>query len=707
MSRCPAASATGLQLWLKADAGTTVDTSNNFVHWADQSSFARDASVITGDPQRIDGTVSFNPTVSLDGNDFFQFGKSPFVTGFTAGEVFAVVRNTAAATAVNGFPYDFGSNSRSSHYTHTIGGGSIYDGFGTTDRFAWNPTTGSIADAKTGVTAVAGSTFSTQDYHLYSARAAASEWAASVDGLARASTATNTASFALTASNELVGHNGVQAFTGDVAEVVLYNRTLSAVEREEVNSYLATKYGITLGHSYRASDDTTIYWDLTANAAHHNNVAGIGRDDGATLNQRQSISINPGSIVAIGLGTLAADNPTHPNSFATDRTFMMWGDDNASQGFETVIAGPVAGMANRRMSRVWKIQETGTVGSVMVGVPDSVGTGSTVYLVVSNDQTFDGTDTWMPLSGFTAGAASYLSTTVDFTGGQFFTFATVIHAPGGVTGMALWVKANDGPSATTDGANVEVWSDRSGASKDLAVMDTAKSVQPTYKAVALNFNPAVSLLNDAASDQGLWNENFLGFDDTVNYNIDGSLFFAHIPRKTTNCNTLAQLALPGADHPSMGHCAEQRPPTVRHQRLPGREYDVVLGRRRLTAPPDVPAISGYTWRYNVASSFFFRNNGAAVANATLPEPQRTRLLSDARRGRQRQRRRRRHERGGDVHAPAHGAREPEGRLVPRDQVRRDVEPGDADELPVVDQPDHLECGDGGRLQPEHRRHRPR
>jgi uncharacterized repeat protein (TIGR01451 family) len=613
----PGSIGTGLQLWLKADTGATVDSSNNFLHWADQSTFARDANVLNGDPQRIDAALSFNPTVRLDGNDYFRFGKSPFVTGFTAGEVFTVVRNNATAAPINGFPYDFGSGSRGSHYTHTTGGGSIYDGFGTTDRLAWNPTSGAISDAKAGVGAITGPTFLTQDYHLYSGYSAAGDWGVSVDGTVRAVTTTNTVNFGLTASNEAIGHNGTDALTGDVAEVILYNRTLSAVEREEVNSYLGTKYGITIGHSYRASDDTTIYWDMAANAAYHNSVAGLGRDDGATLNQRQSISINPGSFVAMGLATLAADNPSHPNSFATDLTFMMWGDNNASAGFDAVIAGPAVGMVNRRMSRVWKIQETNTVGSVMLGIPDSIGTGNTVYLVVSNDETFDGSDIWMPLTGFAAGAASYLSTNVDFTNGQFFTFATMIHAPGGVTGMALWVKANDGPSTTSDGSNVATWADRSGASKDLSVLDDTKDVQPTYKALALNFNPAVSLLNDATSDQGLVNLSFLGDDDTVNYNIDGSLFFAHIPRKTTDCNTLAQLALPGSDHPSMGHCASNG-----NQLFGANDYPVAnttwSSGAGLTAPPDVPALSGYTWRYNAAGSFFFRNNGAAVANATVP-----------------------------------------------------------------------------------------
>jgi uncharacterized repeat protein (TIGR01451 family) len=612
----PGSIGTGLQLWLKADAGATVDLSNNFLHWADQSPFARDANVVTGAPLKLDATVNFNPTARFDGSSYFQFGKSPFVTGFTAGEVFAVTKTNQIAGSANGNPYNLGGMIGEAYVWSD---GNVYGGFATTDRLGWNPATGVIAGGdgpKAGVSAITGPGIDPIFYHLYGTHSAANDWGVRFDGHSVAATSTNTVTFALNAGNEMIGRYGSN-FTGDLAEVILYNRALSAVEREEVNSYLATKYGVTLGHSYRASDDTTIYWDMTANAAYHNNVAGIGRDDGATLNQRQSISINPGSFVAMGLGTLAVDNPSHPGSFGTDRTFMMWGDNNASAGFDAVIAGPSAGMANRRMSRVWKVQETATVGSVMLGIPDSIGSGRTVYLVVSNDATFDAADQWLPLAAFAAGAATYQAASLDFANSQFFTFATTIHAPGGVTGMALWVKANDGPSATADGANVETWADRSGASKDLAVMDTAKDVQPTYRALALNFNPAISLLNDATSDQGLWNENFLGIDDTINYNIDGSVFFAHIPRKTTDCNTLAQLALPGADHPSMGHCANNGNQLFGTNDFPVANTTWSSG-AGLTAPPDVPALSGFTWRYNAASSFFFRNNGAALANPITP-----------------------------------------------------------------------------------------
>ena len=82
------------------------------------------------------------------------------------------------AAAVNGFPYDFGSNSRSialhaydwrrQHLRRLRHDRPL--GLESDDRFDRR--------CEGRRHAVAGSTFSTQDYHLYSARAAASEWAA-------------------------------------------------------------------------------------------------------------------------------------------------------------------------------------------------------------------------------------------------------------------------------------------------------------------------------------------------------------------------------------------------------------------------------------------------------------------------------------------------------------------------------------------------
>ncbi len=92
----------------------------------------------------------------------------------------------------------------------------------------------------------------------------------------------------------------------------------------QVESYLALKYGITLsGTDYLASDGGVI-WDATANAAYHNDVAGIGGDETAVLSQPKSQSINDDAIVTIAHG----DNLTNPMPITDNLSFLMWGNDD-------------------------------------------------------------------------------------------------------------------------------------------------------------------------------------------------------------------------------------------------------------------------------------------------------------------------------------------------------------------------------------------
>ena len=69
--------------------------------------------------------------------------------------------------------------------------------------------------------------------------------------------------------------------------------------------------------------------------------AGIGRDDDATLYQKQSQSIDPNSMVAIGLTSIAASNLLNANTFSTDKMFEMWGSDNAAITFGTAAISGV------------------------------------------------------------------------------------------------------------------------------------------------------------------------------------------------------------------------------------------------------------------------------------------------------------------------------------------------------------------------------
>ncbi len=153
---------------------------------------------------------------------------------------------------------------------------------------------------------------------------------------------------------------------GQLPELIVYNTALTPNEIARVNTYLAIKYGLTLNSgnsSYLATDGTTV-WDAAVNATHKNNIAGIGRDDEEILGQKQSRSINAGLQVTIGLGSIDSTNTANTNAFTNDKSYLVWGDDNAAVSFRTAITGTT--VVNYRMARVWKVQETGTIGDVQV-----------------------------------------------------------------------------------------------------------------------------------------------------------------------------------------------------------------------------------------------------------------------------------------------------------------------------------------------------
>ncbi|MBI9040834.1 LamG-like jellyroll fold domain-containing protein [Lutibacter sp.] len=173
------------------------------------------------------------------------------------------------------------------------------------------------------------------------------------------------------------------SFDGRIAEVITYSvRKNDVTERKKIESYLAIKYGITLGvngtsKNYVDSNGNVI-WDTTANAGFNYDIAGIGRDDNSSLNQKQSKSVNTGSLITIGLGEVVSTNSQNVSnnklSFTTDRDFLVWGNNNgnfntASEASRSISLSGVT-TTFTPVSRKWKIMESkNDVPEVVVSIP--------------------------------------------------------------------------------------------------------------------------------------------------------------------------------------------------------------------------------------------------------------------------------------------------------------------------------------------------
>lgn len=408
----PGGVSSGLLAWQKADVSGATNTS-----WPDSSGTSHTASspgtaLRSGSHARA---INFNPTYDFTSGNYFLYSDALGISGLNTFSTLVVTRRDSAITEIY-----FGSNQGQPTYTAHLtatgayGGGTSGSGSNGTCGFATTTTTPVLVPAIGSVVRTSNSITGRLNGGGSSTQVCTESYVSSGRVLGRRF---------LTNQNSFF-------FAGVMPEFIEYTRALTTTEVQQVQSYLAVKYGITLDQATPQNyiDSTTaVVWDATVNATYKNNIAGIGRDDASALVQRQSQSVNTansGNLVTLGLSTITADNASNPNNFAADRNFLIWGDDGASTSFATPITTPTVGTSTR-MTRTWRVQETGTVPTVKVAVPTTVASGALVYLVVSNDSTFDNTDQWVPMAPLSAGSASYLAADVDFTTGQYFTIAMV------------------------------------------------------------------------------------------------------------------------------------------------------------------------------------------------------------------------------------------------------------------------------------------
>ncbi len=502
-----------LALWLKADDGssTSVDGAD-VATWSDRSGDGNDATTGGNLPNFAATSINFNPAINFDnGNSESLEGAA----GFHSVAYYMVVNpdNNLTSASTNevmvGFDVPAGATNEF--------GGLVFGNV--TSAFSGEVITHAIGGSGTrwrrGISGTTIPQINSGQTYLFGIRdnaASATTTDMFVDGLEQADLIEGGGTFLTSANVDYkVGNytdGTISAFAvngfldGQIAEIISYSVFPTDAEHNRIQSYLAVKYGITLDNSGGAeagdytSAGTTTIWDASDYSTYHNDVAGIGRDDLSCLNQKQSKSENSGSIVGIGLGSIETNNAANSNSFTADNTFMMWGNDADFADQANANTLDVPGNVTERMERIWRINETNTVGATTVQFDiTGLGYGTTLsdfQLIVSSTSTM--------ASGSVTPAASLVDniltfTNVDFTDGDFFTLGTARTAcgPAGVSsGLQLWLQANSGTNTTVDAADVTSWSDQSGNSNNVSEVNQGGTPEePTYQSVAVNFNPAV------------------------------------------------------------------------------------------------------------------------------------------------------------------------------------------------------------------------
>lgn len=208
---------------------------------------------------------------------------------------------------------------------------------------------------------------------------------------------TPTGSIDVTVGNKLPTGTGVYVYTGEIAEVIIYNTALNPLQRILVENYLGAKYNMTIPVDHYAHE-TTHRFGLIALA-----------NDGTNT-----------QTVARGSGILELSSPA---SMGAGEYFVVAHTDFAPDVYNEVDIPPAL-LEYERLERSWRLDETGDVGtttltfSVDIGLADVV--GDSYRLLIDSDGVFaDATF----ISGVYDGVAGTVTFTTDLADNTYFTIA--------------------------------------------------------------------------------------------------------------------------------------------------------------------------------------------------------------------------------------------------------------------------------------------
>jgi hypothetical protein len=467
LTKGPGGVITPLQLWLRADLlnGTTSIADNTAVStWNTQAkgTNATKPAAVGAPVYKNNATANINfnavvdftnnyttaPQVYTDNDPTRQYLKG--ASGFYSRDIFAVVMPDVTMTSAIA-SNDIFCGDRNSSTNETDGTGIGYGSY--TNRFtdevltyAVGTTTGpgngyGVAQIGTGIS------YSTAGIINASNNATGNGTNLSFNANNLTTSISDAGGFATVSNSQYwigrsEGWDG--SLDGRVAEIITLDTRATDAQRSNIQSYLAIKYGITLGVNgtsinYTNSDGNTI-WNrntgIAINDVFNFDIAGIGRDDISKLNQKQSKSINTADDITIGLTDIYTTNTANTNTFDTDKKFLVWGNNHGtlaaqpavivdiSSGITPAITPDGTKVSFISVGRTWKVLETGgNVATTKISIPSIMLTATITppgdYLMfISNTPNFDPTAEYRVMRENGAN----LETTYDFDGTKYITF---------------------------------------------------------------------------------------------------------------------------------------------------------------------------------------------------------------------------------------------------------------------------------------------
>ena len=430
----PGGVGTNLTAWFNAKLGTSASVNGSAIaSWTNNSGNLSVPSITqpNNNQQPIFKTneINFNPIVEFDGVDDFLYQQNTLGSDLfdpSGNTIFMMHRNKGGIVY---FKWEHTTN-----FTDRIGfersGTNVRFDFPTSDPGNQTISTGSFKTTGEIITAHTSSNVSSLRF----------------DGTTDVTNGTTGAMDNSLVREFVIGNNPTSnplPCEIDYAELIVYKTALSVTEINKVESYLAIKYGVTLGTNGISLNYTSrgnnVVWDAATNAGYCFDVTGIAREDSSSLDQRKSITINE-SISGNSRDMLIVANGTNystPLFLPNNETYFVWGHNDAANNLTAVTTFTTTNGddINSVLDRHWKSQETGIVETITLHFDMSAVSGITNWsglkLLVDDDGTF------------TAGAYSVLPSLIDSTGnmiiefehdfsgteGFYFTLATSISSP--------------------------------------------------------------------------------------------------------------------------------------------------------------------------------------------------------------------------------------------------------------------------------------
>ncbi len=416
-SQAPGGVSSGLAIWLKADAGTSSSVDGAFLSsWQDQSGNNKHATQSTGlsQPRFRKAILNGNSAVeTTSGTRYFNIDFSGISnSNFT---IITVVQRTNASTS----QYVCGVQQASPVGMHL---GWVNDN---TCRFGQgsstiNKTSSAFSSGNETPRVLIAESSSTSGRSV-------SEYLNGVLSTSADASATN---FSISPNTGAIGRGYTSTgFSGYIGEVIVYNRTLTSLEKQQVLSYLSIKYG------YNLADSDHLFFSGTG---YDNDVVGIGVSTTQGLSKISSRSANSDGVIELSSTNL------------TNGTYVVVGNNNGSTTFSTAGAAGNCGITNL-MGRRWKATVTGSVSTVDLKFALSGLTYDANALCLVVDPEANGFSDEAPISGVISNDSIQFSS-VRLTNGALFTLAEGTHkyyaVTSGFASGAIWSVSPTGPGST-------------------------------------------------------------------------------------------------------------------------------------------------------------------------------------------------------------------------------------------------------------------